>query len=155
VAGAGLLSLNVPYKIFPIRKPVPGYPKEAKETWVPMLPVSIIVGHTTSKRFEAVVDSGSGICLFHADIGKAIGLKLKDGELSTLGGVIGGSKGDVWYHKIKLKVAGDIISITAGFCENLAAAAILGRHGFFEHFIVTFDPSTNPPGLRVERLHRA
>jgi hypothetical protein len=93
--------------------------------------------------------------LFHAGIGKPLGLKLKDGDHDKLGGVVGSSHGDVYYHKIKLKLLGNIISIVAGFSEQLAVAAILGRHGFFEHFTVTFDPCNNPPGLVLERVHRA
>jgi len=38
---------------------------------------------------------------------------------------------------------------------KLSVAAILGRHGFFEHYVVTFDPQNNPPGLNLERFHRA
>ena len=122
---------------------------------MPVVKVSIIINHAVSKRFEAIVDSGSTVCLFHADIGKPLSLKLKDGDKGSLGGVVGGSKGDVYYHKIKLKVMADIIPITAGFSEHLSVAAILGRHGFFENFIVTFDPCTNPPGLTIQRVHRA
>jgi hypothetical protein len=122
--------------------------------WTPVLKVAIIIGHATSKRFEAVVDSGSAVCLFHAGIGKPLGLKLKDGERGDLGGVIGGVRREVYYHKIKLKVMADIITITAGFCEQLSVAAILGRHGFFEHFTITFDPTNTLPGLSLERFHR-
>ena len=68
---------------------------------------------------------------------------------------MGGSVGEVFYHKIKLKGAADIIPITAGFSEQLAVAAILGRHGFFEHFTVTFDPCSVPLGLTIERIPRA
>ena len=100
------------------------------------------------------MDSGSAICLFHASIGKHIGLKLKDGELGSLGGVVGKMKGEVYYHKIKLKLIADIIPITAGFSEDLSVAGILGRYGFFEHYTVTFDPCNTPPGLSVERVHR-
>jgi hypothetical protein len=132
----------------------PGFPKGATETWFPVLNVSIIVGHATSKRFEAIVDSGSPICLFHADIGRSLGLKIKEGKKAGLGGVVGGPGTDVFYHDIKLKLLADIIPITGGFVENLSAAAILGRHGFFENFIVTFDPCGSPPGLIVERVHR-
>ncbi len=148
------MSLQVPYQIFPLKRPSVGLPG-VTETWIPILKVSIIVGHAVSKRFEAVVDSGSGVCLFHADIGKQLGLKLKDRERGDLGGVIGGSKSDVYYHKIKLKVMADIIPITAGFSEKLVVAAILGRHGFFEHYTVTFDPCSSRPGLTVERVHKA
>ena len=118
-----------------------------------MMHVQIIVGHATSKRFEAVVDSGSPVCLFHADIGKALGLNLTAGDRGLLGGVVGGSRGDVYYHKIKLKVLTDIIPIVGGFSENLSVAAILGRIGFFDKFTITFDPANSPPGLVLERLH--
>ena len=127
---------------------------DVRETWTPILKVAVIIGHATSKRFEAVVDSGSAVCLFHADIGKPLGLQLKDGERSSLGGVIGGVRGEVYFHKIKLKVLADIIPITAGFSEHLSVAAILGRHGFFEHFTITFDPCSNPPGLTIQRVAR-
>jgi len=102
-----------------------------------------------------VVDSGSPVCLFHAHIGRQLGLKVENGQHDILGGVIGGSRGDVYYHKIKLKVMADVITITGGFSEQLSTAAILGRHGFFENFIVTFDPCAQPPGLIVQRVHRA
>jgi hypothetical protein len=149
-----ILSVRIPYRTYPLKRPVVGLPG-ITETWCPVLNVAIIVGDATSKKFEAVVDSGSAVCLFHADIGKALGMKLGEGEKDQLGGVVGGSKGDVWYHKVKLKLLAEVIPITAGFSENLAVAAILGRHGFFEHFTITFDPCNNPPGLNLERFHRA
>lgn len=145
--------MDIPYKVFPLKRPEPGF-TGIRETWAPVVTVSVIIAHTTSKRFEAIVDSGSATCLFHADIGKSLGLRLKDGEPGSLGGVVGGSVGDVFYHSIKLKVLSSIISITAGFSEKLSVAAILGRHGFFEHFTITFDPCNTPPGLHIERVYR-
>ncbi|MBZ5724121.1 MAG: hypothetical protein LAP87_03925 [Acidobacteriia bacterium] len=47
-----------------------------------------------------------------------------------------------------------MIPINAGFCEALSVAALLGRHGFFEHFTVLFDPASTPPGFEIDRLHR-
>ena len=146
--------MTVKYKVFPIDKPEPGFPWE-KETWVPVLNVGIIVGHSRSRLFEAVVDSGSASCLFHADIGKAHGLKLESGAKGPLGGVISGATASVYYHPVKLVIASHIIQITAGFTPALSVAAILGRHGFFEHFKVVFDPASSPPGLTIERIHRA
>jgi len=148
------LSVRIPYKTFPLSKPSRVYP-DLKETWVPILNVAVVIGHATSKRFEAVVDTGSPVCLFHASIGMALGLKLTDGIHDNLGGVIGTSKADVYFHKIKLKVMSDIIPIVGGFSEQLSVAAILGRHGFFDNFTVTFDPCNNPPGLIIERVGRS
>jgi hypothetical protein len=31
---------------------------------------------------------------------------------------------------------------------------LLGRIGFFEHFKITFDPSSDPPGLEIELIHK-
>lgn len=132
-------------------RPTAAY-QSVKETWLPILNVALIIGHTTSKKFEAIVDSGSPVCLFHADIAKAHSLNFKSGQRDDL---IGGSKGEAYYHKIKLKVMGEIISITGGFSEHLSVAAIIGRHGFFDNFMVTFDPCNNPPGLIIERIYRA
>jgi hypothetical protein len=95
------------------------------------------------------------MCLFHADIGKAHGLKIESGSEGPLGGVIGGAKGQVFYHPVKLLIASYIIPITAGFSSQLSVAAILGRHGFFEHFKITFDSSSSPPGLSLERIYHA
>jgi len=86
-----------------------------------MAPVSLMVGHTKSKRFDALIDSGAFTTYFHSDVG----------------------------------LAEHIILIKAGFYDRLGCAGILGRHGFFEHFAVTFDPSNNPPGMDISRIHRA
>jgi hypothetical protein len=32
---------------------------------------------------------------------------------------------------------------------------LLGRMGFFEHYKITFDPSTHPPEIELERIYRA
>jgi hypothetical protein len=39
------------------------------------------------------VDSGSPSCLFHADIAKAHGIRVEEGDEGPLGGVIGGARG--------------------------------------------------------------
>jgi len=111
--------------------------------------------HVKSARFEAVVDSGSPWCLFHADVATAIGINVTHGIEEPLGGVIGGAVGKMWFHTVKLCLLGTIIDITAGFSPKLSVAGILGRSGFFDNYIVTFDPCNNPPGLNIERIGRA
>lgn len=121
--------MHIPYKVVPIDRPVPGFPNEPFY-WFPILVVKIIVNHAPTKRFEAFVDSGSGSCLFHSDIGRAVGLKVENGEEGPLRGVIGGAKGKVYYHRIKLVVTDQMLSIVAGFSDELSVAGILGRYGF-------------------------
>jgi hypothetical protein len=48
----------------------------------------------------------------------------------------------------------EMISINAAFAPNLPIAGLLGRNGFFEFYKITFDSSTNPPELELERVHR-
>jgi hypothetical protein len=48
-----------------------------------------------------------------------------------------------------------MIQIKAGFSPRLSVAGLLGRRGFFENFIIKFDPSATPPGFEILRLGRA
>jgi hypothetical protein len=108
-----------------------------------------------TKRFEVLIDSGAAICIFHANIGQAIGLKIEDGEEDQTRGV-SGDLTKIYLHNVARYVpGGHIIKIRAGFTHRLPLAGLLGRRGFFEHFKVTFDPSNNPPGFELERIHRA
>lgn len=148
--------LRFPYKVFPIKQPAPAFPGETF-SWLPVIQVTLIINHRPTKRFEAIVDSGAQGCLFHAAIATSCGLKLDSVQPEPLGGVVGGSKAQVFYHDVKLVIpgGGSPIKITAGFSPNLAVGALLGRHGFFEHFTVTFDSSSSPPSLSLQRFHRA
>jgi hypothetical protein len=40
-------------------------------------------------RYEVLVDSGSDICMVHADIGRALDIDIENGESFELGGVTG------------------------------------------------------------------
>jgi len=74
--------LRVTYKSFPFRNP--GVPEQTL-IWRPILSVQIIHNHAASKRFEAVLDTGSDYCLFDANIGASIGVKIVDGPEGPLG----------------------------------------------------------------------
>jgi hypothetical protein len=154
VAAYGPHALRVAYKVLPIQPNDPQF-KGKNCTWMPILSVGLIIGHSPTKKFEAIIDSGSPICLFHASMATAHGMKLADGEVGTLCGVVGGASGQVYYHNVKLCVGADIIKIRAGFSDAIPVAGLLGRHGFFEHFSVLFDPSETPPGLTITRIGRA
>jgi hypothetical protein len=104
-----------------------------------------------SKRFEAIIDSGSSGCIFHASIGRAIGLDIEKGEVLRTLGIAGSAR--EFLHDISLSVAGEIIATRAGFSDDLPIAGILGMKGFFEHFRIVFDPIAH--GVELERIFRA
>lgn len=145
--------MRINYKAFPLANPHPAFPKKSIE-WVPAVPIAIVYGHTRSKRFEAIVDSGSMHTLFHADIGKQLGMNIEKGTKGSLGGVIGGPKCDVYYHRIKLVIGTDYIEIIAGFSDRLSQAGLLGQVGLFDNFIVTFDNTPHPPCFELQRIQR-
>jgi hypothetical protein len=105
------------------------------------------------RKFEALIDSGAAICMFHSSIGEGIGLRIEKGEEDVTTGV-SGQPTKIYLHDVSLYVPASIIKIRAGFTDQLPLAGLLGRTGFFEHFKVTFDPSNNPPGFELERIHR-
>lgn len=123
---------------------------------MPVLPVQLSYKHgPKTNRFDAVVDSGADDCLFRSDIGAAIGIPIEKAPKHYVIGVVDGQKIEVFYHHVNLWVGADMIRITAGFSKTMSVAALLGRRGFFENYIVQFDSSTDPPTFDIQRLGRA
>ena len=92
--------------------------------------------------------------MFHSSVGESIGLNIEKGEPSETVGVSGAAT-KMYLHNVSLYILGNMFKIRAGFTNELPLAGLLGRTGFFEHFKVTFDHSTNPPGFDLERIYRA
>ena len=148
--------MRIDCKVWPLQKPHPAFPKETF-SWVPVLKVKLIHKHSPpTKWFECIVDFGSGVCIFHADLCRSLGIrKVESGIEDTLGGVVGGATGLMYYHPIKILIGSQRFATMAGFSKQLTTAGILGRRGFFENFTVKFDASESPPFLEVERVYRA
>jgi hypothetical protein len=128
---------------------------DGKFDWLPILPVQVGRSTNLTSPFEAIVDSGSFDCLFHADIARAVGIKdITTGVLKTSGGVVGGAQMQTYGHEVRLIVGSDNFKIEAYFAENLPIAALLGRNGFFDKYIVTFDPQGATPGFDLTRVHQ-
>ncbi len=125
--------------------------------WVPYLRVRVGKGHTVMRSpIFALVDTGSPYCLFRQDIAAAAGIRdLTTGKVGEIGSVKQGVKDVCYFHKVTLYVESEWkIEVMAGFPLNLSVPALLGRHGFFDHFLVTFDHSTDPPMIEVVPIDR-
>jgi aspartyl protease len=122
--------------------------------YYPFIPVRIAGFSGASTRyFEALVDSGAADCIFQTSLASALRLDVQSGIPSVRAGIGGGS--EVWVHPITLFVAGHVLQLNAAFSDTLPLAGLLGRSGFFEYFRITFDPASAPPGLELERVHKA
>lgn len=115
-------------------------PRSNGKTWEPILSVELSHAGYTSKRLRGIVDSGSEVTLFQGHIGDQIGLPVQSGPSYPIRVAAEGSSPLAYFHEVQMKVAGNSVRILAGFCYELAVPALLGRHGFFENFHVTFDP---------------
>lgn len=124
--------------------------------WVAVLLVQVSRGGKTTTPFEAIIDSGATNCLFHSDIAGAVGIAdFKTGQQVTTGGVVAGTSMDLYGHEIRLHVGADNFKIMGYFSDQLPIPCLLGRCGFFDKFIVTFDPTEANPGFELIRVHRA
>jgi hypothetical protein len=136
--------MHAPYRAYPGRN--------GGVDFYPLIRVS--VGKKRARRtrpFEALVDSGASDCIFHEMVATAIDIKLESGNREQRNGV--GVAQDVWVHSVQLFVGDQILEIEAAFAKELLIAGVLGRSGFFEHFRITFDPASDPPGLDIESVY--
>jgi len=91
--------------------------------------------------------------MFAKGIATALGIDLESGTRTARLGI--GGKQIAWLHPVVLYIGEHALEINAAFASNLPVAGLLGRIGFFEHFKITFDPTSDPPGLELERVFRA
>ena len=144
--------VRIAYRIFPQD---PTQSATGQQTfWLPIVAVRL-VGPKQRLRVEGIVDSGSHFCLFHWRIGELLGLKVESGTRDTVLGALRSPRSEVFYHRVRIEVAGETLSITAGFSRDVLQPCLLGREGFFDHFRVTFNPETSPPGLEIDPVRRA
>lgn len=104
----------------------------------PIIPIELT--HTKTFSYEVLVDSGADICIFHADIGRAIGLDIEKGERFELGGVTGSERAG-YMHRVKFKVRSVTFAAKAGFTDSIrdGAYGMVGQKGFFDRFAIKFD----------------
>lgn len=107
----------------------------------PVIPIKLKHGGEEI-GYHVLVDSGADLCLFDADIGKAIGIDTKSGVPREVFG-IGGKTSFYYIHKVTIEVGGWPFEIEAGFMPEVAGRVlpygVVGQKGFFDRFIVKFD----------------
>jgi len=145
-----------PYTRIPLVDPTDMTQKAENALWVPTLRVRLgVQGGKRSPRFPAFVDSGSPWCIFKSDLADYLGIELEEGEKAEVGGILAGIKEPMYFHKVILFVEDHwTLSIRAGFVKKLCIPGILGRDGFFDHFLVQFDQSCKPALVQLEKIER-
>jgi hypothetical protein len=139
---------------FTVRLPYKKYPGKYGTVLRAICPVYIGLtakGAVRSKKIEAIIDSGATDCIFHAQIGKAVGFDIESGTKRDTFGV-DGKPTTLYFHDILLYIPGGQVTIAGAFSYDVPVAALLGMT-FFEHFRITFDPTGQHCDL--ERIYQA
>ena len=84
--------------------------------------------------------SGASRCIFHSDVGRALGFAIEKGEIEETYGV-SEKLTRTYLHTVSIHVMGGIETVKAAFCYELPLAALLGGRGFLDRFKFTYDPS--------------
>lgn len=103
----------------------------------PIIPITLSRGEFEI-RTEALIDSGAVISTFQGELAELLGFELEIGERVYLQGIGGRILG--YAHEVDLKVGDKQIRCRVVFSKELISSInLLGREGFFEHFLVSFD----------------
>ena len=125
-------------KSFDYRK-VPDHTVPRKH-WIkrPMLQVTLF-NETKYQQIVCLVDSGADECLFHASIGRSLGIDLESGTHKIFEGIAGSIEAYIHPVEIQIQDFPEPVRIEAGFTESDGVHAILGQAGFFENFRICFE----------------
>ena len=126
-------------------KKLPAVPSEAfpnrKSVLSPIIPITI---EYRSKKigYEALVDSGADWNIFPSLLGDILGIDVPKGKKDNFGGIGGGSF-VAYFHEVTLHIGGWPMKVNCGFSPDIPQSAfgVLGRYGFFDHFMVKFETS--------------
>jgi hypothetical protein len=123
--------------------------------WLPILRIQLSRNDVLTTPFEAIIDSGAHDCLFSADIAPAVGIPdFTTGILKISDGVVKGAQMKSYAHDVRLVIGSDNFKIEAYFSGEMPQGALLGRNGFFDKYVVTFDPRGDEPGFELTRVHQ-
>ena len=105
----------------------------------PVIPIEIIY-KDIAVSYEVLVDSGSDICIFDAQIAEILRINLKNGREQKVSGLTGISE-SYYVHPVIISVGGWKYNIDVGFLPNIGkfGYGVVRQKGFFDIFIVKFD----------------
>ena len=87
---------------------------------------------------SAYADSGADITIFPRSVCELLGLRLQDGQESTVTGV-GGEEIKIFIHRIMARIGDEELNIRAGFAEREDIPYLLGRTDILARFNILFE----------------
>ena len=103
----------------------------------PVIPLHIR-NKNGERDLEALVDSGALMSTFGAEVANKLGVKIENGERRISIGTAG--KIEVFIHEVEIKVFDKWFPCKVAFSKELRTKFnLLGREGFFDQHLVTFN----------------
>lgn len=143
--------MKFPYLKFP-SKPNPAFP-DRKGGKRPVIPIEVKYKGNAIK-YLALIDSGADFCIFHTEIGKAIGINIDKGKKLEFYGIIG-DKEEAFFHEVVINIGGWDYKCYCGFSyqfdKNKMPYGVLGQKGFFDLFKISMDYEKGQIELKPKR----
>lgn len=132
--------MNFKYRKFPVDSSNCPF-SQKKSSLRPVIQIDFH-GTNTDFGYYVLIDSGADYCIFHANVGEQIGLKIREGQELIFYGTSGEPQ-KAYFHKIEFKLGGVKHECFVGFSYdmNKLAYGILGQDGFFDKWSVKFEYS--------------
>lgn len=89
-------------------------------------------------KVSTYADSGADITVFPRSVCELLGLRLQDGQESTVTGV-GGEEIKIFIHRIMVRIGDEELKIRAGFAEREDIPYLLGRTDILACFNILFE----------------
>ncbi|OGY21242.1 MAG: hypothetical protein A2126_00065 [Candidatus Woykebacteria bacterium GWB1_45_5] len=106
----------------------------------PVIPIAVV--HKENQlTYEVLVDSGSDVNIFDANLARPLGLNLTSGERAKVSGITGVDE-PMYVHPVDLIIGGHLFKdVKVGFLKQIGeyGYGVVGQKGFFDLFKVTFD----------------
>lgn len=104
---------------------------------LPVLPVRI---RSNSKKVSLLllIDSGAETTLLTREDAELLGINLKKGKETIVGGISSGLL-KAFRHEITIEIDQIKLKIPVLFADSNESPRVLGREGIFEHFYVIFE----------------
>lgn len=108
------------YLKFPLE---PSHPFFGNAILKPIIPIEISF-QARSLRYAALVDSGADFCIFHAEIGEALGFEVRDGTRMDFGGIQDRGGAVSYLHPVTLIIGDSSLDVQVGFSYDIAHMAM-------------------------------
>src|SRR3989344_9441195 len=144
--------MNFKYKKFPVNPDNHPFPNQ-KSALRPVIQIDFDTP-TGALGYLVLIDSGADYCIFHSIVAERLGIDIKTGRELIFYGTSGQAQ-KAYFHKISFKIGGSLHECEVGFSYDMEKLAygLLAQYGFFDKWIIKFEPQKENVELKEIGIH--